>query len=807
MAFMGGTRILPYGNGSPYTINDNFPPPNQLLPPERTANLSEVYFVLRDPVFLESIVKGLDDQIATYPDAQKVYPSLTRIYFLWMNGQKKDAIEATVKLLDQAPSDDLRMILVSEYEGNEQYSEAVPLLTSIKPRPGKDEIAVERRLLHDALKAKQVDLAKDTGRKLLLHHPALIDLQMMSQDLNEAGLKDEVADAQTKAQANLSINHSTSSSSPQGDMALVQKLYEARNAGNTDEAESIARRLLERDPLQTLKTNGGDNYIQDAALNMLKQIDRLDPYVEDLEAQLRATPDSLKVKVQLANALLQESDQAERRTEAPNIPTWLRLSRKGNQVEAANSTDGLNWQVVKTQTVDLSDKVMLGMFLQKSTRPISSEAEFDHISWTGNVVTSDAPAPATPTADPGSPSTPTLPPDAATPNAAATNTSTTPAPWSHLDLKMESTDKPGLVTAPKDGVVTLTLPKGDRRLTSEHNGPTNFAYQTMQGDGSLTVHLSRVGAGRSRAGLMLRNSSDPQNGLALAAMENESALEWITDSPSTQTRLSIYSLPLWMKVVRKENQCSAYSSSNGQNWSPIFSRTIPLDTDCYIGLFSGAFGKSSWSNIKINGQTVSDWAQKDLNPGLIPGDVQNTSDHLDLSATNGAERPQKPSATYWAHKLIGDGELIARIDSASGAPAGLFLRADITDEAQSFEFSLHPTQFSLISRVRVNQVARAVSLYDEVIQQDKLAMGLLLPLAAKLTNESQYAASTDIYLRLLKSGNTDALNYYAQIYTAASQCHRLPEVLDALDFYLPGLFRHGSLVARRQGLGQCRKVF
>jgi len=78
-------------------------------------------------------------------------------------------------------------------------------------------------------------------------------------------------------------------------------------------------------------------------------------------------------------------------TAVSGLPYWVRLTRTGNSITAARSSDGANWTTVGSPvTIVMNSNVLVGLAVNSHTNGILCQAGFDNISWTP-ATTPDAP--------------------------------------------------------------------------------------------------------------------------------------------------------------------------------------------------------------------------------------------------------------------------------------------------------------------------------------------------------------------------------------------------------------------------------
>ena len=191
---------------------------------------------------------------------------------------------------------------------------------------------------------------------------------------------------------------------------------------------------------------------------------------------------------------------------------------------------------------------------------------------------------------------------------------------SNLTLTTLGTNTAGRSASYANGVWTLTGPGVD--VWDDRNDDCQFAYQQMTGDCAIVARVTSVQAttASTKAGVMIRdNLSATVSQRGWAAMlpvtpnQVQSRLAGATEiwaGRTTQTTsLPNTGIPYWVKVERRGNVVTAYSSVDGTSWSPnVSSYYANLPSTLYIGLFivsgsSTATTTATFDNVAFTGGT------------------------------------------------------------------------------------------------------------------------------------------------------------------------------------------------------------
>jgi fibronectin type 3 domain-containing protein len=168
---------------------------------------------------------------------------------------------------------------------------------------------------------------------------------------------------------------------------------------------------------------------------------------------------------------------------------------------------------------------------------------------------------------------------------------------SNLTLTTLGNNTAGRSASYSNGVWTLTGAGVD--VWADTNDDCQFAYQTMTGDCAIVARVtsSQSISGATKAGVMIRdNLSAAVSKRGYAAMipntpnQVQSRLAGATEiwagRVAQTTNLPNTGMPYWVKLERRGNMITSYSSVDGTSWSPNVSCGYTnLPSTLYIGLF------------------------------------------------------------------------------------------------------------------------------------------------------------------------------------------------------------------------------
>jgi regulation of enolase protein 1 (concanavalin A-like superfamily)/DNA-directed RNA polymerase subunit RPC12/RpoP len=118
-----------------------------------------------------------------------------------------------------------------------------------------------------------------------------------------------------------------------------------------------------------------------------------------------------------------------------------------------------------------------------------------------------------------------------------------------------------------------------------------YVFQRVDGDCTLTarvVNIKNTDAW-AKAGVMIRDSLDPGSAYAMVFVSPSSGIAFQQRDHSAGPASEVLhvpgpSAPFWIRLVRKGDTVSGFSSADGTAWTPMGSTTISLGNRAYAGL-------------------------------------------------------------------------------------------------------------------------------------------------------------------------------------------------------------------------------
>ena len=245
------------------------------------------------------------------------------------------------------------------------------------------------------------------------------------------------------------------------------------------------------------------------------------------------------------------------------------------------------------------------------------------------------------------------------------------------------------------GIFSLS---GEGASTDPRSDAFHFVYQRLAKEGELVVRLNSLSASdlHGMAGLMIRQSPDPQSWFAMADVTAAGQGEFrFRPNPTTDTTIQLASRikPLcWLRLKIFQNVVVASQSVDGQKWEMVGRMALENIQHACIGMVltsqkSDELATASFDRVrlKINGLRADYFAtaqftdlrltridpEIDFNWGMGTPDVQIPASNFSVRWTGQLEPPSsdiytfKLAAAPWA-KLWLNGRLI--LDNRSPAP-------------------------------------------------------------------------------------------------------------------------------------------
>jgi hypothetical protein len=117
-----------------------------------------------------------------------------------------------------------------------------------------------------------------------------------------------------------------------------------------------------------------------------------------------------------------------------------------------------------------------------------------------------------------------------------------------------------------------------------------FNYESLTGDGAITARVvSQTPTDPwAKAGVMIRATLDPSSAQALVAVTPSNGVAFQRRTTAGGQTVHTYGpltvAPYWVRITRKGNTFSAYSSADGTTWILVGQDTISMASSVFVGL-------------------------------------------------------------------------------------------------------------------------------------------------------------------------------------------------------------------------------
>lgn len=122
----------------------------------------------------------------------------------------------------------------------------------------------------------------------------------------------------------------------------------------------------------------------------------------------------------------------------------------------------------------------------------------------------------------------------------------------------------------------------------------------LTGDFEIYTKITKLNAtnGWAKAGLMIRQSSEPDSPYVLLALTeaNNTVFEYNFDQ---RVIVGKDTAPLWLKLKRNGDIFTAYFSDNGAEWFTIRNASVAMNTGVYYGLFATAYDNETMAEAEF----------------------------------------------------------------------------------------------------------------------------------------------------------------------------------------------------------------
>ena len=256
-----------------------------------------------------------------------------------------------------------------------------------------------------------------------------------------------------------------------------------------------------------------------------------------------------------------DGDSASTAARDLEMPLWFRLLRSGDQITGYYSHDRESWVEVGTISIDLPDRVHVGIAVTSHDNDELIDAEFRDLEFHGEGWPADGesndPAP--------EPTGPVL-----------------------VAQDIGAVNLPG--SSKNDGnadIITLT---GSGKGIMGRGDGFHFLHQQTAGDVYIIAKLTGIDGGGdfAKAGVMIRESLEEDSRFAMLSGSNGLSLshQWREQTGGFSFDKSRWGTlaPVWLCLYRLEDRIYAYFSRDGTKWELFDGIAFDFPNEIYVGL-------------------------------------------------------------------------------------------------------------------------------------------------------------------------------------------------------------------------------
>lgn len=163
-----------------------------------------------------------------------------------------------------------------------------------------------------------------------------------------------------------------------------------------------------------------------------------------------------------------------------------------------------------------------------------------------------------------------------------------PEPWKQADIAAAATPVGVAGSASAEGGnITVRVASNDLWDTSDS---FHFVYQPLTGDGTITARVVDTTYTNqwTKAGVMIRETLDPDSPYAMTMITGFGGVlrQWRSSKGgvTASSSVGLRAAPYWLRVVRRGNIFTSFSSPDGIAWVAMDPRTIAMAPTVTVGL-------------------------------------------------------------------------------------------------------------------------------------------------------------------------------------------------------------------------------
>ena len=344
-------------------------------------------------------------------------------------------------------------------------------------------------------------------------------------------------------------------------------------------------------------------------------------------------------------------------------PAYLQIARSGNTFSAYTSADGADWTPVigGTDTIpSLTGTILEGEEVSSAVTTAASTVTADALYAT---------------------------------NSAAAPPTTCPATWTCADV---GSPIPAGSNYLVNGVWFILGGGSDIWGSADE---FHYTAQAMPGDGTITAQISSQQNTDSwaKSGIMLRASTDPGAPYyaIFATGGNGTVVQYRSSAGGSTSQLTgvTSGAPIYVKVTRSAATYTAYTSTDGTNWTayPGSTVTIPnLSGSIFGGMADTSHSQSGTSTTVFKNFTLVSagsglpvpWSDSEVGSPALAGSASYSNGVFTVNGSGGDIWGSTDQFNYVSQSLSGDGTIVARVTAQSNtdlwAKSGVMIKQSTT---------------------------------------------------------------------------------------------------------------------------------
>jgi outer membrane protein assembly factor BamB len=333
------------------------------------------------------------------------------------------------------------------------------------------------------------------------------------------------------------------------------------------------------------------------------------------------------------------------------VPVYLMVERTGNTYSAFTASDGINWTLVPGSSVTLSSlsgSIMAGLAVTSHNGGLMGSATFDTVNSSSSLLCL--------------------------------------AGWTCADI---GSPTPAGTQSESNG--TWTVKAGGADIFGKSDA-FHFVWQQLVGDGSVSAQVVSQSntSSNAKAGVMLRLTSDagspfydafvtPSHGVFVQYRKSQGA------SAQQSANLTTLTVPVYLMVARAGDTFSAYTSSDGINWTLVPGSSVTLQHmtgTLLAGIAATSHNTAKLSKVVFNTVNIStcplNWSCADIGGPVPSGDQSESNGTWTITAGGNDIWGTSDTFHFVWQQLAGNGvvdaQVVSQSNSSSWAKTGVMLR-------------------------------------------------------------------------------------------------------------------------------------